>query len=366
LFLSGMYRARIICPMWIPEILRQPSPRLVLLATVALVGMIGWLDHFTQPEWSFFAPFAIPIALATWQLGPRAGFPVAALCAVAYWLADMGNNTFNTNWGFALSVFGRWLYFSVLVVAVAALKARREHDGARIESLERMHELERAILEVADREKERLGRELHDGVCQTLAGIAALSTTLSRKLAAHAETTGSANAAALADLLHEAIAEVRDVAHGLGPLGLQKAGLDGALDSLAVNLHQRLHVACTFQCARPFARLPREVELHLFRIAQEAVNNAVAHGRAERIEIGLSCSDGQAVLSVQDDGVGLPPEPTRRRGIGLETMALRADLLGGSLEVRQRAPHGTTLRCTFPLPATPLTREQSPHAPEQH
>jgi signal transduction histidine kinase len=337
--------------MHLHDTLRHPPQWLVVIVTAVLIAIIGALDYVTDAEMSFFLPFAIPIILATWHLGERVGFAVAALCAITYWLADMGSNMFQTRWGFALSVLGRWLYFSVLVAAVVAVRARREADRARIESLEQKQELERAILEVADGERERLARELHDGVCQTLAGIAALSRTLSHELAGHADTTAAAQAGELADLLRNAVTEVRDVAHGLGPLGLEKAGLVGALDSLAASVQSRRHVACTLECRHPIARLPHEVELHLFRIAQEAVNNALAHGRAARVAVALSCSDGQAVLSVQDDGVGLPEVAPRRRGIGLETMAHRASLIGGSLEVRRSQPRGTTVRCTFPLPA---------------
>jgi len=161
----------IIQLMPLPETLRRQPQRLVLIKALTLVGVIGWFDHVTGWEWSFFAPFALPIALVAWKLGRRLGFAYACLGALISWVAHIGGNPYHTNGGFAVAVLGRWLYFAVLAVAVAALKTKRELDRARIASLQRAEELEREILQVGDQEKERLGRELHDGLGQTLAGF---------------------------------------------------------------------------------------------------------------------------------------------------------------------------------------------------
>lgn len=217
--------------------------------------------------------------------------------------------------------------------------------------------LEREILEIVDREKERLGRELHDGLCQTLAGIAALSSTLSRRLETDSEseaaTAGAAQAAEITGLVNEAIAEARGLARGLAPPGLQDGGLDAALEALADNVRHLFHVSCSFEADRPFPRLESEVEAHLFRIAQEAVSNAVAHARADRIEIGWSLEGRTGVLSVRDDGVGLPEAASDRDGIGLHTMAYRARLIGARLEVWRRVRQGTAVTCAYPLPDPP-------------
>jgi len=208
-----------------------------------------------------------------------------------------------------------------------------------------------------DRERERLSRELHDGLCQSLAGIAALGSTLSKKLAANSDSAGSAMAAEIATLLNESIIQARDLAHGLGPVGLNEAGLDGALETLALGVRHLFRVTCTFQCDRPCIRPRPEAASHIVRIAQEAVNNAIAHGKADRIEISLGSKDERGLLSIKDNGVGMPEEaPTE--GIGLHTMAYRARIIGGSLEVRRRASHGTAVTCTFPLSGVPDGREK--------
>lgn len=250
----------------------------------------------------------------------------------------------------------RWLRWNARSVPV------RQEIYATARDVTQQKRLEREVLDVVDQEKERLGRELHDGLCQTLAGIAALSATLSKTLAADAEFVASAAAADINKLLNEAIGEARDLAHGLGPVGLDCAGLDSALEALAFNVQHRFRISCTLECDRPLIRPGREVEAHLFRIAQEAVNNAVTHGRAKRVEIGLSTKDGAGLLSVRDDGVGLPEESRHAEGVGLHTMAYRACLIGGSLDVRRRTPRGTAVTCVFPITAIPNGGENSCHA----
>jgi len=235
----------------------------------------------------------------------------------------------------------------------------RERIYAIARDVTRQKQLENEILTISDREKERLGRELHDGLCQNLAGIAALSTTLSKRLGASADAVASAAAAEIAKLLNEAIGEARNLARGLGPLGLDEVGLDGALETLALNVQNLFNVSCTFDCECPVHELHREVEAHLFRITQEAVNNAVVRGRAERIDISLGIKEGEGLLIVRDDGVGVPEEARNSDGIGMHTMAYRSRLIGGSLEVRRRAPGGTSVSCAFPLPDT---RENTDHA----
>jgi PAS domain S-box-containing protein len=221
----------------------------------------------------------------------------------------------------------------------------------------RRKRLEREILEVADSEKERLGRELHDGLCQTLAGIAALSTTLARRLAKSSETSASAAAGEITQLLSEAIGETRDLAHGLGPLDPRGGDLGAALEALALRVPKQFHVSCTFVGERPPLGLRHDVESHLYRIAQEAVSNAVAHAGGDRIVISLGSKDGFGILSVRDDGRGVPEAATAEDGMGMQTMAYRARRIGGSLEVRRRRPRGTAVTCTFPLPETADTGE---------
>ena len=222
--------------------------------------------------------------------------------------------------------------------------------------------LEREIIEIADREKEILGRELHDGLCQTLAGISALSTTLARMLAARSDLTSSKAAAEITKLLNEAIDEARNMARGTGLIGLAQLGLVAAFQTLMLNIDHQFGVSCTFECDRSFPRLHLEVERHLFRLVQEAVHNGITHGRAKRIEISLRRQGGQGLLSVRDDGIGISDEARRQFGRGLHTMACRSRLIAGTLEVRRQSQRGgTEVTCRFALAAGAGDRGSANH-----
>jgi two-component system sensor kinase FixL len=211
---------------------------------------------------------------------------------------------------------------------------------------------ERERIEAGDRERERLGRELHDGLCQNLAGIAALSATLARKLAARNDPAQAA-AAEIALLLQQAIGDARDLARGLSAGGVAQMGLAAALEALAANVEALHPVTCAFACDRHFPRLDPTVEAHLYRIAQEAVSNAVAHGRGSRIGVSLCFRDREATLRIHDNGVGIPRGAAGVVGMGLDTMDYRARLIGACLQLRPAAPRGTLVALTFPLPPPP-------------
>lgn len=240
----------------------------------------------------------------------------------------------------------RWLRWNARFVPVS----QRIFASARDVTYQKR--LEREILEIADQEKERLGRELHDGLCQTLAGIAALSSTLAIGLERGSESAASADAREISTLLNEAIVETRNLAHSLGPLVLHAVGLKAMLQTLALNIHDRFGVSCTLECNWPMGRLSHDAESHLYRIAQEAVNNAVVHGRAQLIEISLGIEGGEGFLCIRDDGVGLSEDAGAADGVGMHTMAYRSRIISGSLEVRRRSLRGTVVSCAFPVPGT--------------
>jgi signal transduction histidine kinase len=157
--------------MFFPETLRCQPKWLILLEALVLVGLIGWFDYATGWEWSFFAPYAVPIVLVVWKTSRRVGLAFALFCALTWWGAHIGSNPYRTGWGFAVAVVAWLFYFAVLVVAAAAVKAHQELDRARIQTLERTEELERQILRTSEREQQRIGRDLHDSLSPHLAAI---------------------------------------------------------------------------------------------------------------------------------------------------------------------------------------------------
>ena len=237
----------------------------------------------------------------------------------------------------------RWLQWTA-----NSLPARRQIYAIAYDVTERIR-LQKEILEAADREKERLGRELHDGLCQNLAAIAALNTALARKL-------GKGRAACAGDVaeigaqLRLSIRYARDLARGLSPENLSSTGMAAALASYAANVEALYGVACSFRAYKFVQRFAPDAEVHLFRIAQQAVDNAIKHGRARRIEIGLSSRDGQVRLTIRDNGVGFSEKTASENGgIGLHIMNYRAQLIGGALQVRRSIRGGAVVTCGFPL-----------------
>jgi PAS domain S-box-containing protein len=210
--------------------------------------------------------------------------------------------------------------------------------------------LEKEILEISDKERRRIGQDLHDGLCQHLAGIELMSQVLEQKLAAKSKTD-AARVGEISKHVRDAIGQTRSLARGLSPVTLESEGLASALLELAANTEKMFGITCRVSAAHlGHARAPA-VETHLYRIAQEAVSNAIKHGKAREVVIELQTGADRTVLSVTDDGAGIPEPPPRNGGMGLRIMDYRAGMIGGALSI-QRNPHaGTTVRCSVPVSA---------------
>jgi PAS domain S-box-containing protein len=209
--------------------------------------------------------------------------------------------------------------------------------------------MEHALLEISSREQRQIGQDLHDGLGQHLTGIAFMSKVLAQQLADE-RTAQSDQARKIVRLVNQAIDKTRELARGLLPVLSGADGLMSALRQWAGEVEDLFHVSCRFECAEPILISDVGAATHLYHIAQEAVNNAIKHGRSGRIVLSLGREDGVGVLTVEDDGVGLTTPPARHPGLGLRIMNHRAGMIGGSLEVRPGAVGGTVVRCRFPMP----------------
>jgi len=356
--LSILVSEVILWKMFFPETLQRQPARLVLLEALVLVGLIGWVDHVTNWEWSCFAPYAVPIVLVTWKTGRNLGFVFAFLCAATYWVADSGSNPYQTHWGFALAVAGWWFYFSVLVVAVTALKAHRELDRMRIETLERTQALERQILRTSEREQQRIGRDLHDSLGSHLAAIRYAATFLANELRQRGQPE-AAKAEQICQLTGDAGSLTRDLARGIFPVQMDGAGLAMALKDLAGTTSRLTGIPVSFYDMGDVLVEDPEAGMHLYRIAQEAVNNATKHGGPRKITIVLSKIQDSLRLTVADDGKGMGPSPNGTRGMGLDSMRYRARVLGGELNIDSHPGEGTIVSCQIPnrppRPAAPAS-----------
>src|SRR6185295_1401300 len=187
-------------------------------------------------------------------------------------------------------------------------------------------ELEREILSVSEREQQRLGQDLHDDLCQQLSGIEFLSQTLARHLATSSKS-GAARARDIARMVRLAIGHTRDLAHGLSPAQLEGDGLMVALEQLAARTERIFHIESRFRCDAPVLIPGNATGIHLYRIAQEAISNAIKHGRARSIDIGLTTRNKDIILAIRDSGIGIPVKRRKRKGMGLRVMQYRAGVI---------------------------------------
>lgn len=215
-----------------------------------------------------------------------------------------------------------------------------------LHDLSEQRRLEREVLEISEEERRRFGRELHDGLGQQLTAIELMSHTLARELKRAAAPLAK-YAEQIARSARHAITDTRLLAHGLAPVALEKDGLMAALNDLT-NLVRAAGVQCKFDCTKPVSIPDPSVATQLFRIAQEAVNNALTHANAHQIVLRLEDRSECVELSVEDDGRGFPRTPSKKAGMGLQVMHYRAGLIGGLLRVDSRPRTGVRIVCSLP------------------
>lgn len=210
-------------------------------------------------------------------------------------------------------------------------------------------QLERQVLEVSENEQRRIGQDLHDDLCQHLAGIEFMTHALQHRLE-HEGHREAALARQVADLVRGAINQTRGLARGLSPVQLESRGLTAALQDLAGHVEQMFHIQCHLQADPVIEVRNVTVATHLYRIAQEAINNAIRHGKADTIDIELQSKNEFALLRVGDNGAGFTPTENgtdKSTGMGLRIMHYRAGMIGASLQVAARTPNGVLVECSF-------------------
>src|SRR2546423_3180546 len=207
-------------------------------------------------------------------------------------------------------------------------------------------QLERELLEISEREKRRIGEDLHDMVGQELTATALFLKSSAKKIAAK-NPAAAKTLEESAQTVNRNVVIARELASGLQAIELTASGLKNALRDLAVQACEASGIKCHFKAARG-VRIPDDTRaLHLYRIVQEAVTNAVKHSGAKNILISLARNPTHICVSVQDDGKGFVPR-RRGKGLGLHMMRYRANALGGELKVERRKSGGMDITCVIP------------------
>ncbi len=221
----------------------------------------------------------------------------------------------------------------------------RALDDLQSEVVERQ-QLEREVVDVSVRERQRIGRDLHDALGQLLTGVAFLSKGLQRGLLAKG-LGEAAEAQRIAELMNQAVSQTRLLARGLCPVEPKADGLMQALEELSRNVSKMYKVDCRFRCRRPALIEDDYKATQLYHIALEASNNAAKHARPGKIDITLAQANGQLRMAIRDNGIGIKNNGDAGDGLGLRTMKYRANMIGARLEIRSRTQRGTAVLCTL-------------------
>lgn len=343
---------------WIGRALRPANLALekasrVSVAVVSLswVGVVGLADYWTGYEWSMLIFYLIPITLGTWFVGRNYGMFLSALSVAASVVSDIASGIPEVRyWNEAVGLTSYVIFVWLLARWRSSLLQMDERVRLRTadlqeEILERMR-LEKEMTEVTERERRRLGHDLHDSLCQHLTGTALTAQVLRAKLAAKLSDEAT-EAGKLVELIEEGIDLTRSLARGLFSPDLEQGGLAVALEGLAHNTQERTGIHCEFyHDENQTEAADAAVLTQFYRIAQEAVANAVKHARARRIVIELDAADEELKLNIFDDGVGLG-DASETNGLGLKMMRHEANLIGADFRASRNSPAGTVISCVL-------------------
>ena len=211
-------------------------------------------------------------------------------------------------------------------------------------------DLEEELLRTSDEERARIGQDLHDDLCQQLTGIELRTEVLRHRLAR--QPAAREEAEKIGGFVRVAMLHARTLAHGLSPVQFEANGLMAALHELTANIRELFGVACEFRCESPVLIASQFAATHLYRIAQEAISNAIRHGHARRITVSLAPAPQGGVLTVADDGVGCSTPVWESSGMGLRTMQYRSEMIGATLRIEPAEGGGAAVTCEFQTPAT--------------
>ncbi len=334
---------------------RLTKSRLALgVFCLVITGALGYLDYVTGYEQTFLLFYLAPIALATWFGSFGLGFAFSVLSIAAWVVSDVvaGVPTIGL-WNIGMAL-GSYAVFTSLLSKLRTLlneldQRVRDRTAALKREMAERERLDQEIAEVADRERRRLGQNLHDSLGQHLTGTALAAQVLREKLAGRSATE-VAEADKVVQYIEEGIDLTRNLARGFFSPELEADGLNVALYGLAANITERFRVPCTFNGDDAVNVGDATTATQLYHIAQEAVMNAVKHAGASKIDIELERNGQKLTLAVSDDGRGFPEKLPQPPGLGLRLMAHCASLIGGKLAIARNRDGGTLVTCKLNTP----------------
>jgi signal transduction histidine kinase len=316
--------------------------------TILIAFLIGFIDCKTGYEISLVLFYSIPILLISWYMDRISAVLMALLCAIIWWWADEASgHPYTARW---LQVWDTVVCLGCFLVFVAVGTAAK----ARILLLEHYRQLEREIIRISEREQRRIGQDLHDGVCQYYAAVGCAAGSLKHSLEKQGSPAAK-SAAEIEELIMKGVSQARSLARGLSPVEGDEWNLQFALEDLARTTSRLLQIDCKLVCEQPVSVFDNASANHIYRIAQEAINNAHRHGNANSVRLQLHSAGELVTLAVEDNGSGVPKPIPQNGGMGLSVMQYRARMIGGIWKIGPRSEGGTVVTCSFSqqLPSTP-------------
>lgn len=386
-WLGDMMGVLVVAPLLLVW-LTHPRPVLSSLKTVEAVSLLAILllvsyTIFATPELAGHGYYPASLAVFPFVIWGALRFDhwgatlvTGVISVLAIWGTTQGTGPFAV--GSPVDSLVGWCIF-VNVVAVTGLllaassaeqrRSRAEIKSAHDELEQRVRErteelaqtnaglqqemaerqrLEAALIQVSEAQQKNIGRELHDGLGQHLTSIAFFGATLQQQLHDRAQPEADA-ARRIVELVNQSIDMTRRIARGLYPAALESRDLAAALEQLADNTRSLKGVTCVLRADPDVLVSDPLVAINLYRVAQEAINNAVKHSQARHLRIDLACVNDNHRLSVSDDGIGFDPERIEQGpGLGMHSLRYRVSLLAGSLEIERNTQGGTTIAVIYP------------------
>lgn len=321
--------------------LELPKPAVIALCFLTIF-VIGISDYFTKWEVSLFIFYGFPIFGMAWHIDRRWGIVAGLACAIVWYFANLDTHPFTTTAGYVWATVNRMVYFIFTAIGGAAMRQQREENRARLAAMARTRELEQEIVRVSEREQIRIGQDLHDSLCQNLVAIDCAAACLKSDLEAQ-QRPEAREAASIQKMLRDAVLEARGIARGISPLPMDSESLPAAVNELAETSRQIRRVPISVKVSGAIDVPDPHDALHIYRIVQEALSNALRHSNATQIVITLDQEGADLSVSISDNGSGLPASGIHAHGMGLHTMRYRAQLLGTTLQTIRNPEGGTTI-----------------------
>ncbi|MCE0499677.1 MAG: sensor histidine kinase [Methylacidiphilales bacterium] len=341
---------------WIihPKSERKFFSGLLCLVVLCLIGLI---DYRADYHLLFTVLYVLPIGFATIYVARTYAIVLAILSVILWNGGDILAGAPSP--GLAIRLWNDGIVLTLLLIVIYLLDALRQalvglettvqkRTEALRNEIDERRRLEYEILDLTERERQQFGQEVHDVVCQELTSIAIAGHLAIKKLSAKGIDEVE-DIKEIAKMVDRALSNARSVAGGFFTVGFDVEGLAEALRETARNIEERTGIQCEIEWQKHLSDWNEDVVMHLFRIAQEAMQNAVKHAEASRIEVNLKETPEATVqLTVEDDGKGLPSSEKSVKGLGLRIMAYRASLIGGRLTTVSRPQGGTRIACVIP------------------